>query len=253
MPRVTEADLDVAQAKPRKNGKLPPAPGRDEPLSLLRQWLSDASGLPAEVRIETVIRSGQEPEDPITLVLSNRTLMRCPHQSRMQSAKTLQAFLASASDGIALPHYLSPAEVGDYYSALCRMSAATSKADPVGDLRERLATYVALCQPLYGALDIEGRFATIEACRSRPVFDRAAAEKRSDALPVRVVDGDRQNWIRASEWVCWLRFAQGRTVDESGLVARMAELGSERSDPQAWNSDRSRKVHLVFYSIPEDL
>ncbi len=77
---------------------------------------------------------------------------------------------------------------------------------------------------------------------------------KAEVEPVVLVDqADERRYVRASEWVTYLRFVLGWTVEGSGLVARMAELGSERVDPQAWNSDRSHKTHLVFYSLPENL
>lgn len=259
MSPIYESDADDIErrkngAKPRPKGKIPHPPSREEPLSEVRQWLSDAAGLPPEVRIEVVIRSGTEPEDPLTVVLSNKIQMRCPHQSRLQQARTLQAFLASASDGIAMPPYLGPAEVGDFYTALCRMSAAVAHPNSVADLRERLAQYVGLCEPLHGSIHRSQRYTTLEAMKARPSFDRSSIEGRAPDRPVVLLDGvEKRRYIRASEWVAWLRFAQGRTVDESGLPALMTELNSERVDPQAWNSDRSHKVHLVLYSLPEDV
>jgi len=255
MSPISDSDADRLGQKARKGGKLPHPPDRDAPLPEVREWLSNAAGLPHAVRVETVLRPGREPEDPIVLVLSNDLKLRCPHQSRLQQARTLQAFLASESDGIAQPPYLSPAEVGDFYTQLCRLGTAASHADPVSDLHERMAMYVALCELLRGSLAREHRYTTIEAMKARPAFNRAAAENQNPNAPVMLLDhldGGRR-YVRASEWVTWLRFAQGRTVDESGLVARMAELGSVRADPQAWNADRSRKVHLVLYSVPEDM
>lgn len=247
------ANAERKAGKPRPKGKIPYPPHRDEPLTTVREWLSDAAGLPLEVRIETVIRAGTEPEDPITITLSNGIAMRCPHQSRLQQGRTLQAFFVSASDGIAMPHYLSPVEVGDFYTGLCRMNAAAAHADPIADLRERLAMFTELCDPLHGSLGSR-RYATLEAMKMRPVYDRAAAENRTPTTPVMLVDTDaNRRYIRASEWVAYLRFVHGQVVDESRLVARMGELRSERVHPQAWNSDRTRKLNLVLYTVPQDV
>ena len=260
----TADDFDDAarrknKGKIRPKGKIPYPPDREESLSVVRDWLSGACGLPPSVRIDTVIRPGREPGDPLTIVLSNDMKLRTSHQSRLQQARTLQAFLASESDGIAQPHYLSPAEVGDVYTALCRLGTASARSDPVADLHERLAMFVAIADELIGSLNPAQRYVTIEALRQRPGFDRSTAlamkAGKVEAHPVLLRDqlDDGRRYVRASEWVTYLRFVHGQTVDESGLVARMSELGSERVDPQAWNSDRTRKVHLVFYSVPEDL
>ena len=260
----SDDDLDAAgrrrdPKKKRPKGKIPYPPDRSESLSAVRDWLSDSCGLPAEVRIEIVVRPGREPEDPLTIVLSNGMKLRTSHQSRLQQARTLQAFLASESDGIAQAPYLSPAEVGDVYTGLCRLGTASARSDPVADLHERLAMFVEIADEVIGSLNPAQRFVTIEALRKRPAFDRSTAlamkAGKVEHSPVLLVDGldDGRRYVRASEWVAYLRFVHGQTVNESGLVARMAELDSDRVDPQAWNSDRTRKVHLVFYTVPEGL
>jgi hypothetical protein len=248
-----------AKAKPRPKGKIPYAPARDASLTDVRDWLSDAAGLPLDVRVEEVHVYGSELEDPVAMVLSNKMRLRCPHRSMLTQPRTLQAWLASASDGIAQPLYLSPGEAGDFHTQLCRLGGPSVHSDPIADLHERLAAYVGLCTELVGSIvDMAHRFVTIEAIRQRPAFDRGVAlgmtNGRPEVAPVLLVDqGDAQRYVRASEWVAYQRFVLGRKVDESGLVARMAEMGSERVDPQAWNADRSRKVHLVFYTLPEGL
>ncbi len=258
----SQEDLNDAERrknghKPRPKGKIPYLPDRGATLPELREWLSNACGLPEEVRVDTVIRPGREPEDPVTMILSNQTKLRCAHQSRLLQPKTLQAFLASESDGIAQPAYLSPAEVGDVYTAFCRLGTASARSDPVADLHERLAAFVDLCDEMQGSLNLEDRYVTIEAIRKRMPFDRSVAiamrNGQPEYRPVLLVDtAITTRYVRASEWVVYLRFIVGRIVDESGLVARMAELGATRIHPQAWNSDRSHKTHLVFYELPED-
>ncbi len=139
-----DADRIGGRGKPRPKGKIPYPPDRNATLPELRGWISDAGGLPAEVRIEAVFRAGRESGDPITLTLSNGMSLRCPHQRLLQQPGTLQAFLASESDGIAQPAYLSRPEAGDFYTVLCRLGTASAKADPIGDLHEQLAMFVAI-------------------------------------------------------------------------------------------------------------
>ena len=255
---ITDDDADRLGKKPPKGRKTPYPPEREATLSEVREWLSNAAGLPPEVRIETVVRAGHEPEDAVTVVLSNSMKLRCSHQSRLQQARTLQSFLQSETDGIALPHYLTPAEVGDFFGQLCRLGTASSRSDPVADLHERLMMFVGLCEEIIGSIvDHAARYMTIEAIRSRPSFDRAAAQDMKNGSPevqpiVLVDQEDGRRYVRALEWVAYLREVLKWPVNESKLVARMAELGSERVDPQAWNPDRSHKTHLVFYSLPEN-
>jgi hypothetical protein len=260
MPDYTANDGERLNERPPKGRKIPHPPGRDASHGQVREWLSRwAVGLPEEVRIETVIRAGHEPEDPVTITLSNETRLRCAHQSRLQKPGSLQAFFASETEGIAQPPYLSPAEVGDFYTQLCRLASVTSKADPVADLHERLMMFVLLCDELsFSFADRPARYSTIERLRSRPSFDRnAALAGRQDGgrfhpAPILLRDQDGPSYIRASEWVAYLRFIVGWTVNESQLIGRMAELGAEWRDLQAWNLDRSHKAHLIFYSLPEE-
>jgi hypothetical protein len=253
MPDYTEDDLNQAQGKPPKGRKIPYPPGRDATFPEIREWASNAAGLSVNVRIEAVPRQGREPEDPLTIVLSNGMRLRCPHQSRLQQPRTLQAFLTSESDGIAQPPYLSPAEVGDFYTQLCRLSTVAARSDPVADLHERLLMFVDRTEEMFGEMK---NYEVLMELRARPLFDRNAAqgmksERQPEFRPVLLNDNGKR-YVRASEWVTYLRFVHGWTVNESQLVGRMAELGSERSDPQMWNEDRSHKVHLVFYSVPEE-
>lgn len=257
MTPIYLSDLDPP-GKPRPKGKIPYPPDRDATVPQLRDWLSNAMGLPPEVRVDAVTRAGRDPDDALTIVLSNGIAMRCAVQKRLQQPRTLQAFLASESDGIAQPAYLSPAEAGDAYVVLCRLGTACERHDPIADLLERLSTFVQLAEELHGTLLPEGRYKTIEAIRARPAFERGVAidmrNGQPQVVPVVLVDaGAKRHYIRASEWMVYLRFCVGMTFDEGRLPSIMGELGSDRLHPQAWNADRSHKTHLVFYTVPENL
>ena len=258
----SDEDLDAIERrkngdKPRPKGKIPYLPDRTATLPELREWASNAAGLPPEVRVETITRPGRDPSDPLSIYLSNGVELRCEHQKQLQMPRTLQAFLASESDGIAQPSYLSPAEVGDFYIALCRLGTAAARTNARSALSEQLAAFVELTAEVPGSIvDRARRYDMLQTLRARPTFDRAVALAMRNGVPeVRpalVVDpADETRYIRASEWVIYLRFVVGQTVDERGLPARMAEIDSERIDLQAWNVDRSHKAHLILYLLPE--
>jgi hypothetical protein len=265
MTPVYDSDADAAEAratgrlKPRPKGKIPYAPDREAPLPRLRDWLSLAAGLPREVGIESVVRSGREDDDSLMIVLSNGLKMRCAHQRILQQPRTLQAFLASHSDGIAQPLYLAPAEAGDFYATLCRYGSAVDAVDASADLHERLTMFVGLTSEVIGSLADPGhRYITIQAIRKRSMFDRGVAlamtNGHPESPPVLLRDSvDDARYIRASEWYVYLRCVVQWTVNESNLASRMAELGSIKINPQAWNVDRSHKTHLVFFRLPDDL
>jgi len=185
--------------------------------------------------------------------------MRCAHQKRLHAPTSLQAFVASSSNGIAQPERLTPAQAGDVFVALCVIGTTPAAiADPAADLREHLEAFVKLGESVHGSLDYEHRYTTILALKNRPSFDRAVADGMRMGAPTDrpVVLADptfAKRYVRASEWITYLRHVVGQTVDPSALAARMLEIGCERSQPQAWNADRSNKVNLVFYSIPADL
>jgi hypothetical protein len=250
-------DNDRANGKPRPKGKIPYRPDRAATLPEWREWLSNALGLPPEVRVETILRSGLDDTDPLTIVLSNGVKMRCPHQRRLQIPAALQAFVASTSAGVAQPNRLSQAEAGDVFVALCVIGTTPGAADPAADLHEHLEGFVKLAETVDSSLDAEHRYATIADVKARVPFDRTAIDAMRHGLfprPVVVDDGViGRRYVRASEWITYLRHFVGQTVDPSALVARMAEIGSERFHPQAWNLDRSHKHNVVLYSLPEDL
>ena len=262
MTEYDDDDFDRAagrKGKPRPKGKIPYRPDRSEALPMWRDWISNAFGLPPEVRVETAIRSGMDDADPLTVVLSNGVKMRCPHQKRLQAPASLQAFLASSSNGIAQPLRLSEAEAGDVFVALCVIGTTPEASDPAADLQENLGAYVGIAVALEGSLDLEQRYVTLAQLKARPAFDRKAADdiragQPNGARPAVLLDTIfRRRYVRASEWIAYLRHYVGQTVDPSALVARMAEIGCLRDHPQAWNSDRSHKHNVVLYSLPEDL
>lgn len=256
---MVRAKREREPAKPRPKGKIPYRPARSEPLPVWKDWLSNALGLPPEVRVEAVLRHGQDDADPLIVVLSNGMKMRCPHQKRLQVPASLQAFVASASNGVAQMDRLNQAEAGDVFVAMCVLGTSPAQADPAADLQEHLAAFVVLGSHFEGSLDLEHRYDTIDRLKSRPMFDRKAADdvragKPNGGTPVVLLDKIlARRYVRAMEWITYLRHYVGQTVDPSALVARMAEISSERVHPQAWNSDRSRKVNVVLYTLPEDL
>lgn len=251
-------DRKRANSRPRKNGHIPHRPNRAASLPEWRQWLSNALGLPPEVRVETVYRHGRDSVDPLTIVLSNKMQMRCKHQRELTVPRTLHSFLASESDGVAQPDKLSETEALEVFLALCVLGTAAAKADPVADLHEYLTMFVTIGEIVTGGLGREQRYVTIRALLGRPAFDRGVALDMRNGQPscrpaVLLDKSDDKRYVRASEWTAYLRHVINQKVDPSALVARMAELDSQRIDPQAWNADRSHKAHVVLYSLPVSL
>jgi hypothetical protein len=186
----SDEDLDAIERrkngdKPRPKGKIPYLPDRTATLPELREWASNAAGLPPEVRVETITRPGRDPSDPLSIYLSNGVELRCEHQKQLQMPRTLQAFLASESDGIAQPSYLSPAEVGDFYIALCRLGTAAARTNARSALSEQLAAFVELTAEVPGSIvDRARRYDMLQTLRARPTFDRADRPAGVERRPV---------------------------------------------------------------------
>lgn len=274
MARVPD-DKVGGNAKAPKGRKIPYPPAREASLPEIRSWLSNAAGLPPEVRIDAVTRAGPDADDPATILLSNGMNLRCSTQAQLQQARTLQAFLASTTEGIALPQYLGPAEVGDFYLQLCRLANVLSKHDAVAELQEWFGQFVRLGEELHGSLEPSGRYTTIEALRARPLFDKAAAQgvrygaQPEGVLPVLLIDtlvdengkaigpdGTGRRYVRSLEWINYMRFTLGEKFNTSGLPARMSEFGAKHWEPQAWPAPdgeaRRGKRRMAFYILPAE-
>jgi hypothetical protein len=244
------SDEDVEPVgKARPKGHLPYLPSRDASFSVLRQWVSNAIGLPPQVKVESVTRYGRDDDDSLNISLSNDVQIRCNRQKRLQSPGPFQAFFASESDGLCQPKYLSRAEVGDVFVALCRLGTADAAASELDILRERLDMFVAMCDLHHGSLLPQWRFVTISALKQRAIYD----PKVPRSQPVLVNDMEwHKQLIRPIEFVAYLRVIHGQTVNESTLEGRMTEMGGARHSLQAWDGAREHKVKLVFYELPQD-
>lgn len=238
------------QGKPRPKGSLPYLPSREASFSTLRGWVSDAIGLPPQVRVEVVQRYGRDDEDSLSIALSNNVVIRCNRQKRLQSPGPFQAFFASESDGLCQPKYLSRAECGDVYVALCRLGTADAAASELDTLRERLDMFVAMCDVTQASLMPQWRYVTIAALKQRATYDAKTPGRASPVLIIDMQWGKR--FVRQVEWVSYLRIVHGQVVNESTLEGRMKELGGARHSLQAWDSGRNTKVKMVLYELPTD-
>jgi hypothetical protein len=249
---------DFQEVKPRKGGKLPPTPDRDTPFSELRQWVSNAVGLPGAVRVDTVVRFGKGEDDSMVLTLSNGLVIRCAQQKRLHTPKGFQTFFMGESDGLCLPKYLSAPEIGDVWGALCRLATATAEQDELSELGERLAGFVSMCEVVHMSLTPDYRYATLRALQARDEYDRKAATEgkqgRHIVRPVLVADHEWKAYlVRHSEFITQLRVVHMQTVSDNFLKGRMAELGCEYQALQAHGPGRRGHAHLAFYRLADDM
>lgn len=259
---------DISRPDPEpsvpKGRKLPYMPDREASFSEMRQWLSNAIGLPKAVRVESVIRYGRGDEDVLTIGLSNDTVIRCDRQKRLMTPASLQSFFTSESDGMCRPQYLSRPECGEVYMVLCALATAAAAQDDSVELRERLESFVLLCEPVFKSLVPEFRYETLRALQSRPVYDRLAATevKRGRALVTLPVVLSDSEWsagpeivylIRHSEFITQLRSVHMQVISDSTLKGRMQEIGCVQHTFQGFSSGRAHHVSMILYQLPGDI
>lgn len=252
------------EPRPGRNSHLPHLPDREASFSAVRQWLSNAIGLPPTVRVDSVTRFGRGDDDALALTLSNDLVIRCDRQKRLQSPGALQAFFASESDGLCRTKFLTRAECGDVYIAMCALATAAAEQDELSELRERLDGFVQMCDPVHASLQPDYRYATLRRLQARPEYDRAAASdakkgKAPQLQPVLVADHE---WgkdtgttylVRHSEFITQLRVVHMQTVADNFLKGRMSELGCVYHALQAHGPGRRGHAALAFYELPSDM
>ena len=247
----------------RKATHIKHLPGRGASFSDLRQWLSDAIGLPPAVRVDSVIRFGRGDDDALALTLSNEMVIRCDRQKRLHSPVSLQAFLASESDGLCRPQHLTRPECGDVYIAICALATAAAEQDELTELRERLEGFVQMCEPVHASLQPDYRYATLRRLQARAEYDRAAASDtkkgRAVVTPVLVADHEWSEdngttyLVRHSEFITQLRVVHMQTIADNFLKGRLAEVGCVYHALQAHGPGRRGHAALAFYELPSDM
>lgn len=248
----------TADDTPRKGGTIPHLPGREATFSELRGWLSNAIGLPPAVKVDTVMRFGRDEDDALVLTLSNDSVIRCNRQKRLQTPAGFRAWAASESDGLCRPGHLKPAEVGDIYVAMCALATASVEQDEMSELRERLQSFVAMCEVVHGSLTPEYRYNTLRRLQARDEYDRAAATEgkkgRTTVLPVLVADHEWHAYlVRHSEFITQLRVVHMQVVPDTWLKGRMAELGCQYHSLQAHGPLRRGHASMTFYQLAPEM
>ena len=254
-----------SESRPGRGTHLPVLPDREASFSELRQWVSGAIGLPPTVRVDTVVRFGRGDEDALSITLSNGMTIRCDRQKRILSPGGLQAFFASESDGLCSPKYLTKAECGDSYIALCRLATATAEQDELGSLTERLESFVNLTEMMHMSLTPLYRYQTLRRIQDRPEYDRKAATEGKQGgqytvRPVLVADhewsserGNTTYLLRHSEFITFLRVVHMLTIADNFLKGRMAEIGCEYHPLQAHGPRRRGHLSGTFYSLAPEM
>jgi hypothetical protein len=255
-PQYSEDDFTETKARPK--GHIPHLPDRDVSFSTLRQWVSDALGLPPTVRVDGVIRQGRGEDDPLSITLSNDMVIRCDRQKRLHSAATFVALLTSESDGLCRPKSLNRPEVEDVYNALCTLATTVAVQDELSELHERLDGFVNMCESVHLSVTPDYRYSNLRRIQKRDEYDRNAAtagkQGRVIVRPVLIADHEWGAYlIRHSEFITHLRVVHMQSVADNYLKGRMAELGCEYHSLQAHGPAKRGHVQLAFYKLSEDM
>jgi hypothetical protein len=74
------------------------------------------------------------------------------------------------------------------------------------------------------------------------------------AVPAVLVDrDDGERYVTARHLAVFLRYDLGvEALSEDALLSRMRQIGGERRVVERWNVDRTRKLRLVLYRLPQD-
>lgn len=261
MPDFTEAEMDALQEKPRKSGSLPYLKS-DRDRQYLAGWLTRASR-PAEkgYTLQTAERLGRDLKDPCVLIFANGR--EEPKRFRVKQQKDLtrnpRMTLVSLSDGwLDVPH-LTPSEIEDYWSALCRFAAVLTEFDEVDQTREWVEAMLPSTMPLNGyTLVPDGRHDALMAIRHAGEFRKPDAQQmlrgdeRWQQRPCRFIDSQTGNqWIRPGETATYLRHIVGvEPLSHSTLRARLREIGVLR---QHFEDYRPPHPKLDLYQLTESL
>jgi hypothetical protein len=159
------------------------------------------------------------------------------------------------------PKYLTRAECGDVFIALCRLATATVEADELSELSERLAGFVGMCEVVHMSLTPEYRYASLRRLQGRDEYDRkAATEGKKGKFIVRPVLVADHEWaeggvylIRHTEFITHLRVVHMLSVGDNFLKGRMTEAGCEYHKLQAHGPGRRGHAQVAFYTLAPEM
>lgn len=238
-PDYTAQDLDALQEKPRKGGSQPLLQANREP-PYLSAWITRACR-PAEkaYRLQGFDRLGRDSRDPCVLIFTNGR--EDPRKFRVKKQSDLmrnpRLALVSLSDGwLDVPH-LTPGEIEDFWTALCRFGAVLTEFDEVDQTHEWIEQMLPSCLPMNGyTLVPDGRHDALMAMRHAGQFTKADAQsmvrgagedQRWQQRPCRFIDSETgDQWIRQGETATYLRWVIGvEPLPHTTLRARLREIG----------------------------
>jgi hypothetical protein len=141
---------------------------------------------------------------------------------------------------------------------MCVLATTVAERTELDDLRERLESFIGMCEKVHRSLIPQFRYATLRALQRRAEYDRNAASEgmhgRLQVRPVLLADGEwHKHLVRHGEFITYLRVVHMQTVHDNFLKGRMAEVGCEYHTLQAHGPGRRGHASLSFYELPADM
>ena len=238
------------KSKSKSKRQLPYPPARDAPLADLRRFVRVAAGLPDVIRVEEVTRFGSDLDDALHIRLSNGVVVKFKRQGDITLARVWQSAWTGGTAGVAQARYLSAAELGDVFWALCVVSNTTATQRFEDDLQELVDDLIGMAETLRGTLgQVEARYTLLGLLLQRPKYD-ARRQERDTYPPTLVVDEQTgARYLRGGELMSLAHYRKlGVTTGQ--FAGRMRMIGLERRNVQAHGAGGHRRQ--VLYELPAD-
>jgi hypothetical protein len=241
--------------------KLGPAPPADSPIGEFRRYLERAYGLPDGYVVERVIRHGGRATTALTVHIrppggGKELVIRYDEERHCRSAEALRGQAAADTDGLTRSDLIIGKTAMSVYEALCALADTYSKMDVKALTWEWVQQLVASSEVITGlGLGRDRRYDALKALKDHRYSKELVQTPNVPAVPVVLIDADDDGarYVTARHLAVFVRFQLGVDVlSDDNLMSRMVEIGGQRRQLEQWNVDRTHKVRLVLYRLPED-
>src|SRR5262245_17273314 len=251
--RAQENGREPKAGKKKKARPWPRALGDLAEPGEIRPYLTEAAGLLPGWVIEEAIAWGDGPLTALSLFAripgGDRLEIRFDKQDQIDTPKILRQTFLRETGGRANMRLLTIAQAGDFYRAALLLAKHKRTETAAQEAQGWLEDYLAVTRTLVGhsLADPERRFDALQELRKRE-FTRVEAQAyvRGDLdyndRPALLLDSfTADRWIRAGEFLTYLRFVWGIQGGISGstLTARMSEIHV----PGVWMEVRRAGAH----------
>jgi hypothetical protein len=245
-----------------KERTLPYLPDQGAPELDFRDWLTGATGCPAGMTFGDFTRHGSDLSDPCSFTLRGgggevqtfRTVQR-----QLANPATIRATLVYATNGLLRPAHLSKIEYEDIWVGLIELSNIIDTRSEADEVWSWLTQYERSCDVVERlSLVARHRLDALLTLQRRPTWGKiqASGDKPAEpgARPVWIVDfTTREQYVRASEFLTFVRHTIGTPISSSTLSSRLREIGGDRVKYEVRSRvDRGLHPRLTFYLMPAE-